>query len=490
MPADRPLTLEDRRIAVWLALLGFVVYAYFFGGGGWNQNSQLDLTRAMVERHSFAIDPYAGNTGDVAYANGRVYSNKSPALSWIAAIPYSLLAAVERSRGISLDHIFIVTLNAYLCTLLTVALPAALIPALLYVVAIRRNVPAPRAALVALVVAFGTQLFPYATLFMLHTPSALLMLYALVGERRPLAGFAAGLATAMNYLCVVSLLFALAGRRRLAFALGAAPPLLALAAYQQLCFGSFLTNSLSRESNRFLTKGAAFGVFQLPRFDAIYGVTISPYRGFFYFAPVLLVALFGIRAWWQARRTECALAMAIVALLFLLNMSFNGWEAGFGVGGRYLVPIIPLLGIALLYVRRVAPLIVAGALSLIINFAATAVDPQPSATIPRPVTQYILPLLLHGHFSPAVPITPPWSAATFTGHTSVNRMTLDEPVVFLRHAPGSAASEWASFNLGESWLGAGDARSLIPILLILGAGSALIVRRAAATEGSRTAPPA
>jgi hypothetical protein len=113
----------------------------------------------------------------------------------------------------------------------------------------------------------------------------------------------------------------------------------------------------------------------------------------------------------------------------------------------------------------------AAAISFAINFAAVAVDPQPSATIPRPVTQYIAPLLLHGQFAPSVPITPPWSAATSTGHTSVNRLTLDEAIVFARHAPGSEASEWASFNLGELATGPGDARSLIPIaLVILGAG--------------------
>jgi hypothetical protein len=69
---------------------------------------------------------------------------------------------------------------------------------------------------------------------------------------------------------------------------------------------------------------------------------------------------------------------------------------------------------------------------------------------------------LSGHFSPAVPITPPWSAATFTGHTSVNRMTLDQAIVFTRHAPDDSASEWASFNMGELATGPGDARSLIP----------------------------
>jgi hypothetical protein len=115
--------------------------------------------------------------------------------------------------------------------------------------------------------------------------------------------------------------------------------------------------------------------------------------------------------------------------------------------------------------------------SLLLNFAAVAVDPQPSATIPRPMSQYILPLLLTGRFAPDVPITAPWSAATFTGHTSVNRMAVDEAVPFTRHPPGSPASEWASFNLGEAFFGAGSAMSLLPIAAILIFGSAVILRK-------------
>src|SRR5205085_4005304 len=113
--------------------------------------------------------------------------------------------------------------------------------------------------------------------------------------------------------------------------------------------------------------------------------------------------------------------------------------------------------------------------SFAINFTAVAVDPQPSGTIPRPLTQYLVPLLLHGRFPAEVPITPPWSAATFTGHTSVNRLTHDEAVVFAKHPPGSIAAEWTSFNLGESFTGPGEAASLLPIALLLAAGAAGIV---------------
>jgi hypothetical protein len=479
------ISKSDKRIAEWLAILTFVACGYFFAGGGWNQNSQFDLTRAIVERHTFAIDSLARNTGDVAVANGHIYSNKSPALSWLAAIPYAALHSIESARGADPGDATLLTINAWICSLLCVALPASLIPPMIFLYARRRGIHARWAVIVAMSSVLATQVLPYATMFMLHVPSAALLLYALTTPHRGRAGFAAALATAMNYLCAPALIvFAFIDRRALGrYAAGSIAPLAALAAYQYLCFGSIFAISIAHEDSRFLTPGAAMGVFQLPMPGVMYAVTLSPYRGLFFFAPVLLVALFGFRAWWRAERTVCAASLLVIAAFFAFNISFNGWEGGFGIGGRYLVPLIPLFAIALLHVRVRTIVYLAAAISFAINFAAVAVDPQPSATIPRPLTQYIVPLLLHGHFSPAVPITPPWSAATFTGHTSVNRMTLDEAIVFARHTPDDAASEWASFNIGELATGPGDARSLIPIAIIILGGTILILRSTRITAG-------
>ena len=458
------------------------MYACFFAGGGWNQNAAFDLTRAIVERHTFAIDAYAGNTGDVSFAGGHVYANKAPALAWLAAIPYAPLYALEHAQGADPGNAQLLTINAYLCSLVCVALPGAFIPAMLFLYARRRGFDARWSAIVALTVAFATQLLPYASIFMVHVPSAALLLFAFTTPRRALAGFAAALAVAMNYLCAPALLaflFIGPGKTWLRYIAGAIAPIAALIAYQRICFGGFLTTSVAVTDPRFLTRGAALGVMQWPSLSVFYAITFSPYRGLFFFAPILFVALFGFAAWWRAERRSCAAALIVIAAFFAFNVSFNGWEGGFGIGGRYLVPVIPLLMMALLHVRWRVLAYVAIALSFAINFAATAVDPQPSATIPRPLTQYIVPLLVTGHFSPAVPITPPWSASTFTGHTSVNRMTLDEAIVFARHAPDDSASEWASFNIGELATGPGDARSLIPIAIVIAGGLILILRKAA-----------
>jgi hypothetical protein len=471
----------DRRIAEWLALLTFAAYAYFFAGGGWNQNATFDLTRAIVERHTFAIDAYAGNTGDVSFNGGHVYANKAPALAWLAAIPYAPLYAFEHARGADPGNAQLLTINAYLCSLVCVALPGALIPSMLFLYARRRGFDARWSAFVALSAALATQLLPYASIFMVHVPSAALLLFAFTSPRRALGGFAVALAVAMNYLCAPALLvIAFIGPKKTwpRYLLAAIAPIAALIAYQRICFGGFFTTSVAVTDPRFLTHGAAFGVMQRPSLGVLYAITLSPYRGFFFFAPVMFVALFGFVAWWRRERVACGAAIIVIIAFFAFNISFNGWEGGFGIGGRYLVPLIPFFAIALLHVRMRTIVYLAAAISFAINFAAVAVDPQPSATIPGPLTQYIVPLLLHGHFSPAVPITPPWSAATFTGHTSVNRMTLDEAIVFARHAPDDAASDWASFNAGELATGPGDARSLIPIAIVIIAGILLILRRA------------
>src|SRR5438067_4891995 len=191
-------SVEDRRIAEWLFLLTFVVAAYFHAGGSWNQNAAFDLTRAIVERHTFKIDAYIGNTGDLSIANGHIYANKAPALAWLAAIPYFIVHSIFGTPGNALS----LGVSAYMATLFSVGIFAALIPALLYLEARRRGVDAAWAASVALMIAFATELLPYSTLMMVAVPSGALMLIAYTSRRDALAGFAAGLAAAMNYVCV------------------------------------------------------------------------------------------------------------------------------------------------------------------------------------------------------------------------------------------------------------------------------------------------
>ncbi len=43
-----PASLLIKRRALLISAVAFISYAYFYQGGGWNQNSRFDLVRAIV----------------------------------------------------------------------------------------------------------------------------------------------------------------------------------------------------------------------------------------------------------------------------------------------------------------------------------------------------------------------------------------------------------------------------------------------------------
>lgn len=462
--------MRDRLAAasVFAALL--FSYAWFFGGSGFNQNATFDLTRAIVEQRRLDIGTYATNTADISVHEGRVYSNKAPGLAFLAAVPYAALHSVG---GAPIDALRL-NVYLYLCTLLTCGISGAAIGVLVYFATRRRGAGAATASTIALLTGLGTPLFAYSTMLFAHVPAALLLLLAFVlldgtFSRRPvLAGAAAGAATVVNYLSapVVVLLLLFTGRRRdaLLFIAGGAPFALLLAAYQFAAFGSPFRTSIETMNPAFIEKGAALGIFHLPQWDALWGITFSPYRGLFFISPLMLLAVFGLSL--LRPRRDGLLIGAVAFLLVVLNASFNGWHGGYAVGPRYLLAAVPLLAVGLVPVAGRARLlfIAAAVVSVLFNVAVTAVDPQPPEVLRDPVTAYALPSLIAGGVADDDEAVPIWIRQLYTGHTSTNRVAPDEMLPFQRHAPGSPASEWASFNLGELIFGAGAFASILPWL--------------------------
>ena len=445
----------DRRIALGLFVLAFVAYGWFCSGGGWNQNAHFDLTRAVVERGSVAIDGYHTNTGDISRVGGHVYINKPPGVSFLAAVPYALVRTLFGTSDW--------TFTLWLVTLLTCGVCGALVPVVLYLYGVR-HVSRGAALAVALTIAFATIVFPYSTLLMAHVPPALFLLLAFVwrDERPLLAGMAAGMAGMSYYLCIVAALVLLAGawrggglRPALRFAAGGAPFGIALALYHYVCFGSPFVTALE-VSRTFTESGLLLGVFRLPSLQALWGLTFSEYRGLFFISPVLLLAFAGARVMARTLRRELVLIAVIVGVFVFAVSSFNGWSGGSAIGPRYLVPVIPLLGVPLLFVQgRLSALL--AALSFALVFLATAVDPTPLDTIRRPFRDYLIPAFVSGGMQ-----------------TSLNQQSVDEEYAHQRHPRGSPEALWASFNFGELMFGAGSRASVLPIALWIVLGSALL----------------
>jgi hypothetical protein len=467
--------MTDRRVSIALFVLTFVAYAWFFNGGGWNQNAQFDLARALVERQTLHIDGYRVNTGDISWSavsgEWHAYINKPPGVSFLAAIPYAPLYAIERALHVPVDTWFWITVNAWIVTMLTCGVTGALIPVVVYRYG-RRNGAAPSAAAAAaLAMAFGTIAFPFATMLFAHVPAAFFLVLAFVwlDERPLLAGVSAAIASVCFYICIPAAAVLFIGawvrsrRNAIRFALGGLPFGILLGIYHQLCFGSPFVTSVETSTD-FTEKGLLFGVFRLPSLEALWGLTFSEYRGLFFVSPVLLLAFAGMR---RMSRRDVVMILAIAAIFLFAIASFNGWSGGGSFGPRYLLPIIPLLALPLSFVPRRA-LVLLGIPLAIVSFAmqllATTVDPMPHAGIRQPVQAHLAELI--------------------AGNTSTNMQAIDELVPHHHYKHGSHESTWASFNVGELLVGPSNPVSVIPIVLWVLAGSALLLRRARGAVGS------
>ncbi|QOY90291.1 hypothetical protein [Paludibaculum fermentans] len=83
---------------------------------------------------------------------------------------------------------------------------------------------------------------------------------------------------------------------------------------------------------------------------ALVGHLISPARGLFIYAPILLAAIPGFFLWWrQPERRPLAAAMAAIALLhYLLISSFSIWWGGYCNGPRLFSDVLPVFVVLLI----------------------------------------------------------------------------------------------------------------------------------------------
>lgn len=204
---------------------------------------------------------------------------------------------------------------------------------------------------------FGTPLWPFATQLWGHATAAawvVLGWYCLQRETRAgdaWGGWWLGLAVLTEYSTALLLpgwvllwLVRRQPRRALALVAGGALPAVAFLAYHRLCFGQFLTIA-NRHINPLFTATAA----------AAWGITGSPYRGLFWFAPVTVVLLGAGLAYCRRAPAEQWLGLAGCGLFLVMNVSFTGWHGGASAGPRYLIPVLPLLALLGTLPAAVAP---------------------------------------------------------------------------------------------------------------------------------------
>jgi hypothetical protein len=375
--AESTNPLIQRRALLILAVT-FVSYAYFYEGGGWNQNSRFDLVRAIVEQGTLRIDAYHENTQDKSFYQGHYYSDKAPGLVLLALPAAAIARPLLRATGIDPMSPRGLVAISYLVTVFAVALPTALACACLFWIAVRLGSSETGAAFAALSMGLATPIWAYATLFWGHALTGASLLFAFaagmmlrsceLARRDFLCGVAVGLgagwATVSEYpaapAAVILAVFALAQvwqagwPRRWPTAAGIFGGALAciavLMVYQYHAFGSALHPSYAYyQEGAFPWMKHGYMGLTYPRIDVMLKLLFGCRRGLFVVSPILVAAPFGLRALWKnpATRGAAAAASGVAAYYFLFNASFWVWDGGWSYGPRYLSAGLPLLCVGL-----------------------------------------------------------------------------------------------------------------------------------------------
>ncbi len=402
-----------RRPGVPLFALVFGCYGYFYQAGGWNQNSRFDLTRAIVERGTLAIDAFQQNTGDKARRQGHWFSDKAPGLSWLSVPPYAAVHAVRPGD---------LAAGSYAATLLAVALPSALAALLLFGCGRAVGLSSAWSAGVTVSYALGTLAWPYSTMLYGHQLAAALgfSAFVLVWKRRwpALGGFLLGLAVCVDYTAAVLVVivvayavFVLGWRRAAGVVLGGVPAAAALAAYHAVAFGAPLALPYDFVMQAHRREGWFMGI-AAPDPAIVRQLLVGEYRGLFYSMPWLAAGLPGAFFLYRAGHRAEAVACTAVFLAFLaLNAGLVDWHGAWAIGPRYLVPSLPFLALAATGLVLARPpfsaarrwLAAAGTLaaaaSLAMMLIGTSVKPEVPLNVQRPFPEFLFPRFFHGHLA-------------------------------------------------------------------------------------------
>jgi len=384
-----------RAYAITLFLLLLVCYGYFMPKwADWGANSRADLVYAIVDKGSLSIDGYEDNTGDEAFFEGHYYTDKSIGPSLLALPFYAVFKAIAAlppvqsviENGASLGG-FSDTLNPEgqgyrpeamyqgmaltFMTFFAVSIPSALLGVVLFLFAARFTSRDSYAFLLAFIYGLATPAFAYSNVLFQHQLSAfgafvgLFLLWRVIYENANLkwlwvVGVLFGFVAITEYPVVpfIGLIFLWAAykmRNRLALyrvVLGAIPLGLIFAAYNFAIFHTPLPVGYKYSTNWQNVHDQGFLSITSPNPQTLVELTVGAFRGIFFIAPVLLLAIPGLILMWRKRgdQRSLTLLLGLIAAGFLLyNSSSVMWWGGFAVGPRYLVPMLPFLALPIIF---------------------------------------------------------------------------------------------------------------------------------------------
>ena len=453
--------LKRHRNELFIFLLLLACYSYFLPRwANWSQNSRLDLVLAIVDQGTLSIDDYYQNTGDYFCFNretgqggcengGSHYSDKAPGAAFLAVPVYALARPIlnsapaqqvldraasggafgetldEQGSGLNTTKIYDAAV-LYLVTIAIVSIPSAILGVLIYKFLGTFSSRSDWRIVIVLLYGLATNAFPYSGAFYGHQIVAFLLFAAfylafLIGNSQVgmrwtlLVGLLLGLAVITEYpsalvagAIFVYTLWVLPDRRwGIGLVLSGLPFGLLLMAHNWIIFKSVLSLGY-QYSELYKDNVHSQGFLSLagPNRKAMWGITFGTYRGLFFVAPILLLAIPGFVAWWRTRqhRLELGICLWAIVSFFLFNGSSVMWHGAFSIGPRYLVPMVPFMAVGLGFFastwgeHRWAKLLTAvlGIWSFVVIWAETLGGQRFPDWTTNPLINYSLPKFIDG----------------------------------------------------------------------------------------------
>jgi hypothetical protein len=419
----------DQRIENTLFYVSLFSYAYFYQASDQSTAARFDLIRSVLERRTLWIDGFCGyNTADIISIGGHYYSVKAPGTSLTGLLPWSVVSWFLSVPLAARNESLMWVLATYLTILISISLPVAILTVLMYRFGKALGATPARSTAIALIMAFATILFPYAT-EMTGEPVAAVclmtsfyLIFTATNEtdtfRALFAGVLAGWAVLGDFpSLLVAAAIGLYALRKLRkwdqifnFALGAAIVAGILMLYNWGAFGGPFFMSYQGyklpENQQFPEQAVGFVGLTYPRLKILWFVLVDPQRGLFFCNPVLLLVIPGLYYFWRSgKHAEFFVVLEAILAFVLFNASFGesivSWGGGTATGPRQVTPAMPFFALALIFLPATYDYVMAAlaGLSTLYMLAAVSTNPHFPYEYDNPVWQFALPHYFRGDFT-------------------------------------------------------------------------------------------
>lgn len=376
--------LRSKELKLFLTF--FLIFSYFSQWTTWDEESSLALTRAIVEEGKFEINTFHNKTGDRAYYNNNFYSHRMPGLSFLAVPTYSVYKTLHKffilpdsissqsemtyfvrtsQEGDNVTLTYnptpdsLILNSMFLVTIFTSSLFGALTVLLVYRLSKYFLKDLKHRFFITSIYGLGTLVLTYSGVFLNHIPaifftfSGFYLLFELKQKKiisnayLLLAGLFLGFAIVISPLAIViaavCLIYTLSFQKNkiLYFLVGGIIGISPLLLYNYSIFGTPFKFTFFYYDQKIWSVFTP--ILKMPTLHLMLRLTVFPYRGLFFYCPILLLSFVGLYYMYKKFKIESILILVIFFALLIINSSYKFWRGGFCFGPRHLLLSIPFL---------------------------------------------------------------------------------------------------------------------------------------------------